>query len=236
MKKLFWVTLLFAVMIGTQGAMGQVVAPKYEDAVQVNGKAERKVTPDEIYVAVTIKDGDTKGQSVNQLESRFKSELTAMGVDVAANLKVTSQNLTPRKKNAADSRRSYELKLADVWTLGSVFELLGDMGVMDARVTRVSHSQMETFREETRIEAVKNARAIATTLAGAIGQSIGAAVWIIDSGAYETSPVPMMKVRGLAYATSADTVYNEGTAEQGVDMQDITLTYNVSAKFVLNYE
>lgn len=215
------------------GASAQTVAPQYEDAIQTNGKAEKKVTPDEIYVAITIKDGIVKGQSVNQLESRLKSELTAAGIDVAKNLKVTNQNLAPRKKSDADSSRSYELKVGDTWTLGSVFEILGEMGVQDARVTRVAHSQIESFRDEVRTAAIKDAQRVARVLAEAVGQSIGAAVSIYAGGSYENSPVPMYKTR-VAYASSADTIYEAGTAEQPIDMQDITLTYTVSTKFILN--
>lgn len=226
--------ILLAVMaVAVAVANAQPSQWQYEEAVQVNGKAEKKVTPDQIYLSIVLKDGLVKGQSVNQLESRMKSELTVLGIDVAKALKVTSQNLAPRKKTDADSRRSYELLVGDVWTLGSVFELLGEMNVTEASVTKVSHSQIENLREQTRIEAVKNARATAETLARAVDQKIGPAVWIIDNGYYENSYLPAMKVRAMGVYTSADTVYEQGTAEQQIDMQDITITYNVSAKFVL---
>ncbi len=204
----------------------------YEDAIQVNGKAEKKVTPDEIYVAITLRDGDTKGQTVNQLESRLKSELQAMGIDVASALKVTSQNIAPRKKTDADTRRSYELKVGDTWILGSVFELLGEMGVTQAGVTKVSHSKIDEFRKEVRIAAVKDAKQTATVIAEAVGQSIGNAVWIFDNGYYESSPMPM--VRYAKAEMAMDSVYAAGTAEQGIDMQEITITYNISVKFILN--
>lgn len=213
-------------------ANAQPKEPQYEEAIQVNGKAERKVTPDEIFVAITLTDGDIKGQNVNQLESRLKSELTTLGIDVGSALKVTRQNLAPRRRSDVDTRRSYELKLSDTWTLSSVFELLGEMGVKDARVTKVSHSRMDEFRSEVRVEAVEDAVATARVIASAIGQSIGPAVWIYDNGSYESSPVP--QVRYARAEVAMDSVYAAGTAEQGLDMQEITLNYNVSVKFVLN--
>lgn len=229
MKK---IVLILAALTVAFGASAQPTEWHYEDAIQVDGKAEKKVTPDQIYVSITLRDGSVKGQSVNQLESRMKSELAVLGVDVAKNLKVTSQNLAPRKKTDVDTFRNYELLVGDVWKLGSVFELLGEMNVADAYVSRVTHSQIDTFRDEVRVEAVKNARSTAKTLAAAVGQSIGAAVWIADNGYYENAPLPMYKTRMVMAA--ADTVYAAGTAEQGLDMQDITITYNISAKFILN--
>ncbi len=231
MKKL----IMAAVALMVVGAASAQKEPQYENAIQVNGKAEKKVTPDEIYVAITIKDGDTKGQTVNQLESRMKSELGAMGIQVADVLKVVNQNFAPRKKGAADARRSYELKVADVWTLGSVFEMLGEMGVRDAKVTKVGHSKMDEYRREVRVEAVKDAIETAKVIAQAAGQSIGPAVWIYDNGYYESSPMPMVRYAKAATMDIAAGVYEEGTAEQGIDMQEITLTYNISAKFVLNH-
>lgn len=230
MKKM--ILMAAALIVAGATAATAQTAPQYEDAIQVSGKAEKKVTPDEIYVAITIKDGAIKGQNVNQLESRMKSEFKALGIDVEKDLRVTTIANAPKKKNDVDTKRSYELKVGDVWTLNSVFETLGEMGVADAGITKVSHSKMEDFRKEVRVEAIKNAKENADTLAAALEQSTGPAVWIFDSGnSYENSPLPVMT---RSYKMAADTVYGAGTAEQGLDMQDITLTYNITAKFILN--
>ncbi len=230
MKKIIFMAA--ALLLAGSAATAQTIqAPQYEDAIQVSGQAEKKVTPDEIYVAITVRTGDVKGQSVDQIESTMKSKFKALGIDIEKNLRVTSMANAPKKKTDVDTKRSYELKVGDVWTLNSVFTTLGDMGVADANVTRVSNSKMSEYRKEVRVEAVKNARENAETLAAALGQSMGPAVWIFDGGnVYENSPVPMlMKTR-----MSSDSAYGAGTAEQGLDMQDITLTYNVTAKFILN--
>lgn len=229
MKKII---LIIAALAAVFGANAQITEWHYENAIQVNGKAEKKVTPDEIYVALTIRTGDIKNQSVDQIESRMKSELVAAGIDVASDLRVTSMSNAPKKRNEVDTHRSYELKVGDVWTLDDVFRMLGEMGVSDARVTKVSHSRMEEFRREVRVEAIRNAKDIAIELAEAIGQKIGEAVFIVDNGYYENSPMPVF-TRAYKTDVTMDSVYGAETAEQGLDMQDITLTYNIMAKFVL---
>ncbi len=231
MKKIIFMAA--ALLMTGFAAMAQTIqAPQYEDAIQVSGKAEKKVTPDEIYVAITVKTGDIKGQSVDQIESQMKSKFKAIGIDIEKNLRVTSMANAPKKKTDIDTKRSYELKVGDVWTLNSVFTTLGDMGIADANVTRVSNSKMEEYRKEVRIEAVKDAKSNAETLAAALGQSMGPAVWIFDGGnVYENSPMPVM-MRSKGYVM--DSVYEAGTAEQGLDMQDITLSYNITVKFILN--
>lgn len=217
-------------------AMAQTTAPEqtqpYENAIQVSGKAEKKVTPDEIYMNIVVKDGDVKNQTVNQIESTMKSRLKALGIDVEKNLKASDMANAPKKKNQVDTKRSYELKVADVWTLNSVFEMLGELGVADASVTRVSHSRMEDFRKEVRVAAIQAAKENAEQIAGAIGQSIGPAVYIYDGGnMYESYDMPVMMRSNKMLSNE---VYGAGTAEQSIDFKDITLNYQITAKFILN--
>ncbi len=112
--------------------------------------------------------------------------------------------------------------------------MLGEMGVSEASVVRYTHSRIEEFRREVRIEAVKNARSIAEELVGALGQNLGGAVLIVDNGFYETSPIPIYRTRSML----AGAVYSEAAVDAGaqnLDMQEITLTYNVMVKFVLRH-
>jgi uncharacterized protein YggE len=230
MKKL--IMTVAAVLFVASAAVAQNTAPQYPNSIQVSGKAEKKVTPNEIYVDITIKDGDVKGQTVAQIESTMKSRLKALDIDVEKSLKATDMDNSLKKRKQVATHRSYELKLGDVWTLGEVFDMLSELGVADASVYRVSHSQMEDFRKEVRVEAIRNAKTNAEQIATAIGQSIGPAIYINDNGnIYESTNQPMVraiKIRGTA------AVYDEGSAEQSIDFQDITLSYQITAKFILN--
>jgi uncharacterized protein YggE len=233
MKKL--ILIMAAVVAVTAVSAQNSDTWHYEDAVQVNGKAEKKITPDEIYVSITLRDSDDKDQTVEQMEARMKREFAALGIDLASALKVAGMANAPRKRNDVDTERSYELKVGDTGTLASVFETLGEMNVRDAGVARATHSRIDEFRREVRIEAVKNARDIASELAGAVDQEIGAAVWIMDNGFYESSPMPVYKTRALAMDSAGFVGNGMEAGEQGLDMQEITLTYNVMAKFQLEY-
>jgi uncharacterized protein YggE len=110
------------------------------------------------------------------------------------------------------------------------------MDVREAGVVRFSHSRIEEFRREVRIEAVKNAREIASELAEALGQSITHAVWVVDNGFYESSPVPIYKTRAVAMDAMYTGAVGVDAGGQALDMQEITLTYNVMAKFRLYYK
>jgi uncharacterized protein YggE len=164
----------------------------------------------------------------------MRREFTALGIDLEKSLRVNSMANAPRRRNSVDTSRSYELTVTNAATLGAVFEALGEMDVPDAHVTRLTHTRIEELRREVRVEAVKNARDIAAELAGAIGQSIRHAVWIQDGGFYENSPAPMYKTRasGVMMDAMAEAA---GFAEPALEMQEITLTYTVSAKFQLGH-
>lgn len=235
MKKIVMTTA--ALLAAGTVAMAQMPAqqPQYEDAIQVSGKAEKKVTPDEIYVSITIKDNDVKGQNVNQIESTMKSKLKALGIDVEKALKLNDVTNAPKKKNQVDTKRSFELKVGDVWTLNSVFEMLGELGVSQAQVTKVSNSKMADYRKEVRVAAIQAAKENAQQIAVAIGQSIGPAVYIYDNGnMYESYDMPVLMRSNKALAS--DGYYNAGGAEQGIDFKEITLNYQVTAKFKLYAE
>lgn len=232
MKKLFLIAAALFTLAATIAATAQttITVPE-ENGVQVNGRAERKITPDEIWVAITLKDNEPKGETVDRLETRMKREFAALGIDLEKSLRVAGMANAPRKRNQVDTSRSYELKVGGAALLGKVFEALGEMGVTQAGVTRVSHSRIEELRSEVRIEAVRNAQKIASELAEALGRTLHKANLIQDNGFYETSPVPVYKTRAVTMDAMYQSAEGFDAGGQALEMQEITLVYNVSVKF-----
>ena len=57
--------------------------------IEVTGKAEMEVVPDEIYVGITINEKDNKGKvSVDQQEQEMFKQLKEIGIDVEKDLVV----------------------------------------------------------------------------------------------------------------------------------------------------
>jgi uncharacterized protein YggE len=204
-----------------------------QTGIRVSGRAEKSITPDEIYVSITIKDGDVKNQTVTQIESTMKSRLKKLDIDVEKNLKATDMSNTLKKRNQVNTHRSYELKVGDMGTFVAVFDILNELNVSDADIKRVSHSRMEEFRKEVRVAAIRNAKTNAEQIAEAIGQSVGPAKYIDDNGnMHESSGLPitrLIRIRGTA-ANASD----EDLAEPTIEFNDITLSYQLTARFDLN--
>ena len=98
---------------------------------------------------------------------------------------------------------------------------------------KVTHSQLDTYKNEVRIAAMKSAQANARTLAEAVGQQAGKCFYIYDSN---NDVVPyygnVFLARGMKAAVTdeaADTA-DEGA---GIDFKTIKLKYSIQAKFVL---
>ena len=61
-----------------------------------------------------------------------------------------------------------------------VFQELESLGISNINIERIDHSELDKFREEVKVAAIKAAKQKAEALAGAIDQSIGKAIYILE--------------------------------------------------------
>lgn len=203
----------------------------YPSYVQVTGSAEREIEPDEFYLAVTINERDSKGKiSIEQQQRGMVAALKKLGVDVAAQLKVSdlSSEFFKRKTSVATAR--YELRLGSAAEVVAVWQALDALGISEVAIERVSHSRIRELKEEVRVEAIRNARQKAAMLAEAIGQQVGRCFYIYDPNNDVTPRYygNSLQVRSVVFA---DADYE--AKELPLDFKTIRLEYSVQTKFVL---
>lgn len=226
--------------VGAMAQQGPVTAGinesySYENCVQVTGKAEREVAPDEIYVSIVINEKDLKlKNTVEQMEKEMIRMLRSLDIDVDKDLKIDNmasgyQNYF-LKKGTPRTSASYQLKLNSAAQMGMVFQGLESIGISNMSVTKLSNSRIKEIQSQMRVEAVTNARQIAQELAEALGQKIGRAVYIMDYNNDFYFPVARSENMLMAKAAGAA----DGMYETPVEFKDIKLTYNVTVKFALN--
>lgn len=221
---------LMALVALPAAAQMQEAFPSY---IQVNGRAEKEVTPDEFYLSIVINERDSKGKvSVEQQQREMTAALKRAGIDVEKQLKVANLSSEFYRKNSSVATAKYQLQAGSAAEVAKIYQLLDGIGISNVSILRVTHSQIDRLREEVRVEAIRNARANAATLAEAIGQQVGKCFYIYDSNndvmpAYYNNAVVMrsMKAMDAAEAGSAE--------EESLDFKTIKLQYNVQAKFVL---
>lgn len=204
----------------------------YPSYIQTNGRAEMEITPDEFYLQIVINERDSKGKiSVESQQRDMVAALKRLGIDVDKQLKVANLSSEFFKKNTSVASAKYQLQLGSSAEVGQVWQALSDLGISNVSILKVSHSEIDRYKEQVRVEAIRNARQNAETLAGAIGQTAGKCFYIYDSN---SNVMPVMYDNAVlmrsakAYGTAETAV-----EEEPLEFKTIRLEYNVQTKFVL---
>lgn len=158
-----------------------------QNYIEVNGTAVMEVVPNLIYLKIVIGDKDQKGKvGVEQLESKMFDMLKKLGIDLKKDLSVrdVASNLKSYVLKSSEIRttKEYVLLLRNTELLNKVFLGLDKIGISDASVERVDHTDMPKFRRQVKVDAIKVAKEKAEDLTAAIGQGIGRALYINETG------------------------------------------------------
>ncbi len=219
-----------ALMLLPAAAQTQEAFPSY---IQVNGRAEKEIVPDEFYLSIVIAERDSKGKiSVEQQQKAMIAALKRDGIDVEKQLKVANLSSEFFKKNTSVATAKYQLRLGSAAEVSKAWQTLDDLGISNVSIQKVSHSQLEQLKQQVRIEAMQDARSSAQMLAGAVGQSIGKCFYVYDSNndvipAYYNNGIMMRSMKMM------DTAAEGAAEEESLDFKTIKLQYSVQAKFVL---
>jgi uncharacterized protein len=123
----------------------------------------------------------------------------------------------------------YSLKVKDAVIASQVFMKLEELGISNAFVERVNHTDIDNIRNMMRTNAMTNARARAIALTRPINQTIGAAIHIADVENYNqqlNNVAANYQIRG--YISQA----NELELPK-IEFEKIRVAANINVKFVL---
>jgi hypothetical protein len=214
----------------------QYVEPGKEiPAIEVVGTGEMEIVPDEIYIAFTLKErfeGKTKIEIENQ-EKELKKRLIKLDIDLN-DLQLSDANSDyikiKRKKNDVIASKDYLLKVKTTAQIAKVFELLDEINAFNANIDRVDHSEIEKYKNEVKMIAVKAAKEKATNLLSAIGETIGKPLLIQERETYEEQP--FRKTMAMANVTM-DAMENQAATLPEIGFQKIKLKYTVFTRFAI---
>ena len=228
MKKLIAMAVV-ALMALPAAAQMQEAYPSY---IQVTGRAEKELTPDEFYLQIVINERDSKGKiSVESQQRDMVAVLRKLGVDVEKQLKRANLSSEFFKKNTSVAMAKYQLQLGSSGEVAKVWQALDDLGISNISILKVTHSQLDKYKQEVRLEAMRNARESAQEMAGAIGQTIGKCFYIYDSN---SNVLPVMYDNAVLMRSAKAVADAESVAEEDpLEFKTIKLEYGVQAKFVL---
>ena len=183
----------------------------------MNGRAEKEITPDEFYLSIVINERDSKGKiSVESQQRDMIAALKRLGVNVEKQLKVANLSSEFFKKNTSVATAKYQLQLGSSAEVAKVWQALDGLGISNVSILKVSHSKIDEYKEQVRVEAMQNAKQSAQTLAGAIGQNVGKCFYIYDSN---NNVMPVF-YDNMAVMRSAKAGYGRGRGGRTARLQD----------------
>lgn len=205
--------------------------------IMQNSTCEEEVTPNELYVSITINEKENKGkQSVEELQSRMIKELQSLRIDVenvlTLNFMGSEVSYTTFRRTAVPrTTATYMLKLGDAATMQNVVAKLEALGITNIQLVRTNYSKEDEIYKLLGAKAIKKAKEEATNLATSIGQSIGPALSISSNNYSSGNAQPRLYKARNTMMESADMAAESGPQ---VEIGKITYTVNVNVKFLLN--
>lgn len=207
-----------------------------QNYIEVHGKAEKEITPDQIFLKIVVNEQDSKGkQSLEELEKAMIEKLIGIGIDVEKDLVIKDmasnfKNYWIKNKDIF-SMKEYQVECKDARTAGLVFQNLEGLGISNISIERIDHSELERFREEVKVAAIKAGKKKAEALAGAIDQSIGKAIYIqeLEHQLYRARN-SNVQMSAMAVREVSDT---ESAPLPDIEFEKIKLEYTIRVSFEL---
>ncbi len=228
MKRLL---LVAALTIFTFAAFAQTVDLRRK--IEVSGTAEQEVTPDIIYVSISLKeyiDGKSK-TTIDVLERQLQKAVADAGVpkeDFTIN-NLSSYNYTLQKKKNPDflASKQYRIKFHDLNAYNQILAGLDAKGVQSTNIESYDYTKIESLKKDLKIKALLAAREKATYLLIAIGDHLGSAL-AIQEVSNDIYPQPVYRANVMMMkSASADAA----APQDDIDVKKIKLSSQMNVTF-----
>lgn len=205
--------------------------------ITVSGTAETEVTPDIIYISISLKeylkDGNSKKKvEINDLEIQLYNAIQSAGIsrDNLTINNLSAYNTTGEKKKNPDFlvSKQYRLKVTDLNKWNSIIGAVDPKGVAYTNIDSYDYSKIESLKKELKIKALQAAKIKATYLVEALGDKLGNVIDIQEIN-NESFPQPIYRnTMMMMKSASAD---SESAPSQDIDFKKIKLSYVMNTVF-----
>ena len=224
--------LVFAVVM--QASWSQTKNFIDQPYLETSARADTLVTPDQIFLEIRLQESDTKGRtSLEELEKRMANRLSTMGINLEKQLTVSDLSSDFGKyflrRQDVLKEKVFELLVYDAPTAGRVLYELERAGISNVRLDRTEYAQMDALRDLLKARAVRRARQQGRVMVEAVGQSLGKALFISDTG---FTVFNTMKGRASGMVMAADESEPAYVALPA-DFDKIKVEASVQVKFAL---
>lgn len=206
--------------------------------INMQASAEQQVTPDEIYISITIKESDYKGKATLQEKQQamlLVLKKNGINIDECLSLNFMGSNVSYKtfsRKPVPQSQATYILKLNDASIMQNVIYNLEEEQISNIQLIETKYTKEDSIRKELGIQAMKKAQEEAASLAGAVGQEIGKAI-TISSWFSQNSPQPRLYKARNNLDTLEESALQISNSTPQISIAKITYSVNVDVKFEL---
>jgi uncharacterized protein YggE len=189
MKRLFATALLALVALSSLNASAQQVDLRKK--ITVSGTAETEITPDIIYINISLKeylkDGNSKKKvDITTLETQLFNAVQKAGI-AKENLMInnlSSWNYQTTKKKDPDflASKQYRLKVSDLNKFNLILEAIDAKGIASTNIESYDYSKIDVLKKELKVKALLAAKEKATYMVEALGDKLGSVLDIQDLG------------------------------------------------------
>ncbi|MEO8795587.1 MAG: SIMPL domain-containing protein [Daejeonella sp.] len=229
--------ILTAILLGTfaLSAFSQNIDNRRK--IEVTGSAEEEVTPDIIYMTISLKEyfkdsNNKKKIEIDYLEKQLQSAVINAGIPKENFMinNVSSYNYYWDKKKNPDflASKQYRIKVTDLNKFNQIMAAVDSRGIEYSNIDSYDYSKIESLKSQLKIKALQAAKAKATYLAESIGEKIGSAIDIQEIN-NEYYPQPMYRSNAMM---KSDTM-SEAATMPDIDFKKIKLNYQMRTVFEL---
>ena len=197
----------------------------------MTGSAQTEIAPDIIYVKVIDDEKDNKKKlSLEVLERQMISTLKNIGINVETELFVSDYLSNFSKvifKTDIYTSKEFTILAHSGKTVAQIYVELEELGISNITIEKTDHTNIQEFRRQVKVEAVKAAKDKANDMTVAIGQKTGKAIYIQE---VEKSNQPYLRATNTVMRATSQ--YEEDKLPD-VTFEKIKLEYQVLVRFVL---
>ena len=205
--------------------------------IEVTGSAETEVTPDIIYLGISLKEyfkdnNSKKKVEIEELEKQLQTAVLNAGIPKENFMinNISSYNFYWNKKKNPDflASKQYRIKVTDLNKFNQIMSAVDPKGIEYSNIESYDYSKIETLKSELKIKALKAAKAKAAYLAESIGEKLGGALEIQEIN-NEYYPQPMYRANTMMKSDAMA----ESAPMPDIDFKKIKLNYQMRTVFEL---
>ena len=210
--------------------------PDIRRKIEVTGSAEAEVTPDIIYIGISLKEyfrdnSNRKKIEIDELERQLQKAVLDAGVPkenfTINNVSSYTDYWSKKKDPNFLAGKQYRIKVSDLAKLNQIIEGVDSKGIAYSNIEGYDYSKIESLKKDLKIKALMAAKEKATYLTAAIGQKVGSALEIQEIN-NEYYPQPMYRANAMVKADGM----NMGTESMpDIDFKKIKLNYQMRTVF-----